>query len=157
MSMNLLLGVGGGGLMRRIKIPQQDFALKRQGCARGGVFVGHYGTYILLCLVTVLCMYKNSFIHLTYGTQLFLTVVTGYLTLSLYIIIGLKSLQEMVCHPMNCRYTHGMCITFVCGQRKDLHLNSLPPLFLIHMYVNCIFYCITVYYMYGALFVPNCN
>ena len=28
-----------------IKIPQQDFALKRQGglCSRGGVFAGHYG------------------------------------------------------------------------------------------------------------------
>jgi len=36
--------------MHEIKIPQQDFALKRQGglCARGGeggVFAGHYGTY----------------------------------------------------------------------------------------------------------------
>ena len=31
--------------MRRIKIPQQDFALKRQGglCTREGVFAGHYG------------------------------------------------------------------------------------------------------------------
>ena len=32
--------------MRGIKIPQQDFALKRQGglCSRGGgVFAGHYG------------------------------------------------------------------------------------------------------------------
>ena len=32
--------------MHGIKIPQQDFALKMQGgglCARGGVFVGHYG------------------------------------------------------------------------------------------------------------------
>ena len=37
--------------MRGIKIPLQDFALKMQGrgggggglCARGGVFVGHYG------------------------------------------------------------------------------------------------------------------
>ena len=38
---------GVEGLMRGIKIPQQDFALKRQGglCARGGVFVGHYGTF----------------------------------------------------------------------------------------------------------------
>ena len=34
--------------MRGIKIPQQDFALKRRGglCARGGVFAGHYGTII---------------------------------------------------------------------------------------------------------------
>ena len=34
-----------GGLMRRIKIPQQDFALKLPGglCARGGIFAGHYG------------------------------------------------------------------------------------------------------------------
>ena len=33
---------GGGGLMRGIKIPQQDFALKMLG----GVFAGHYGTYV---------------------------------------------------------------------------------------------------------------
>ena len=47
--MSLLLGGGGGGVggdfMRRIKIPQQDFALKMQGglCARGGggIFAGH--------------------------------------------------------------------------------------------------------------------
>ena len=37
--------------MRGIKIPQQDFALKRQGGLMregggGGVFVGHYGTSI---------------------------------------------------------------------------------------------------------------
>ena len=35
--------------MRGIKIPQQDFALKCRGgglCARGGVFAGHYGTYL---------------------------------------------------------------------------------------------------------------
>ena len=40
--MSLLLG---GGLMRGIKIPQQEFALKCRGglCARGGVFAGHYG------------------------------------------------------------------------------------------------------------------
>ena len=40
-----LLGGGGGGLMRGIKIPQYKFALKMQGglCARGGVFAGHYG------------------------------------------------------------------------------------------------------------------
>ena len=35
--MSLLLG--GGGVMRGIEIPQQEFALKMQG----GVFVGHYG------------------------------------------------------------------------------------------------------------------
>ena len=29
--------------MRGIKIPLQDFALKMQGRARGGIFVGHYG------------------------------------------------------------------------------------------------------------------
>ena len=34
--MSLLLG---WGLMHGIKIPQQDFALKRLG---GGIFVGHY-------------------------------------------------------------------------------------------------------------------
>jgi len=35
--------------MRGIKIPQQYFALKMQGglCARGGVFAGHYGTYLV--------------------------------------------------------------------------------------------------------------
>ena len=38
--------------MRRIKIPQQDFALKileglmRKGGRGGGVFAGHYSTYI---------------------------------------------------------------------------------------------------------------
>ena len=26
----------------------------------------------------------------------------------------------MVCPPMNCRYTHGMCINLMCGQRKEL-------------------------------------
>ena len=40
--MSLLLG--GVGLMRGIKIPQQEFALKMQGeGSRGGVFAGHYG------------------------------------------------------------------------------------------------------------------
>ena len=38
----------GWALMHGIKIPQQHFALKRQGggglYARGGVFAGHYGT-----------------------------------------------------------------------------------------------------------------
>ena len=35
----------GGGLMRGIKIPLQDFALKMQGgiMHEGGVFAGHYG------------------------------------------------------------------------------------------------------------------
>ena len=43
-------GRGGGGLMRGIKIPQQDFALKmlgglmREWGGGGGVFAGHYGT-----------------------------------------------------------------------------------------------------------------
>ena len=38
----------GGGLMRGIKIPLHDFALKMQGglCARGGVFAGHFGIII---------------------------------------------------------------------------------------------------------------
>ena len=43
MSMSLLWG---GGVMRRIKTPQQDFVIKRWGgglCTRGGVFAGHYG------------------------------------------------------------------------------------------------------------------
>ena len=43
-------GGGGGGLMRGIKIPQYEFALKMQGgglCARGGVFAGHYGIMVL--------------------------------------------------------------------------------------------------------------
>ena len=38
--------LGGGGLMCRIKIPQQDFVLKimQVGLMReGGVFAGHYG------------------------------------------------------------------------------------------------------------------
>ena len=42
--MRLLLG--GGGLMRGIKIPQHEFALKMQGrlMREGGViFAGHYG------------------------------------------------------------------------------------------------------------------
>ena len=45
MSMSLLLG---WGLMRGIKIPHQDFALKMQGgaYAQGGVFSGHYGIYM---------------------------------------------------------------------------------------------------------------
>ena len=38
----------GGGLMRGIKIPLQDFALKTLGGLMreggGGVFAGHYGT-----------------------------------------------------------------------------------------------------------------
>ena len=48
--MSLLLGIWG--LMRVIKIPQQEFALKMQG---GGelmrdvlLFVGHYGISILM-------------------------------------------------------------------------------------------------------------
>ena len=44
--MSLLLG---WGLMSGIKIPHQDFALKRQGglMREGGVFAGHYGiTYV---------------------------------------------------------------------------------------------------------------
>ena len=48
--MSLLLG--GGGLMRRIKIPQQEFALKMQGRLMhegggGSIFAGHYGIYII--------------------------------------------------------------------------------------------------------------
>ena len=56
--MSLLLGGGRGGgevegLMHEIKIPQQEFALKMQGgggglYARGGVFAGHYGTYLFM-------------------------------------------------------------------------------------------------------------
>ena len=38
-------GEGVGGLMRGIKIPQQDFALKIQG-REGGVFAGHYWGYL---------------------------------------------------------------------------------------------------------------
>ena len=40
----------GGGLMRGIKIPLHDFALKMQGglCVRGGVFAGHYGSWHLV-------------------------------------------------------------------------------------------------------------
>ena len=42
-------GEWDGGLMCGIKIPQQEFALKMQGgfCARGGIFAGHYGNYLL--------------------------------------------------------------------------------------------------------------
>ena len=38
--------------MRGIKIPQQDFELKRQG--GGGIFVGHYGInrVFLFCHIT---------------------------------------------------------------------------------------------------------
>ena len=48
--MRLLLG--GGGLMRGIKIPQQEFALKMQGRLMregggGGIFAGHYGIYTI--------------------------------------------------------------------------------------------------------------
>jgi len=45
MSISLLWG---GGLMRRIKTPQQDFAIKRWG---GGRIAGHYGNckYGKLC------------------------------------------------------------------------------------------------------------
>ena len=32
--------------MRGIKIPQQDFALKRRGGGGGGLFAGHYGICI---------------------------------------------------------------------------------------------------------------
>ena len=52
MSMSLLWG---GGVMRRIKTPQQDFAIKRRGGGglmhEGGVFAGHYGNckYGILC------------------------------------------------------------------------------------------------------------
>ena len=41
--MSLLLG--GGELMHRIKISQQDFVLKMQG---GGIFTGHYGIGFVL-------------------------------------------------------------------------------------------------------------
>ena len=49
-----------GGLMRGIKIPLQDFALKMQGgggggggglCARGCVFAGHYGIRFSISVV----------------------------------------------------------------------------------------------------------
>ena len=40
--------MGGGGLMRGIKIPLQDFVLKSKGrggaMPEGGVFAGHYST-----------------------------------------------------------------------------------------------------------------
>ena len=45
--------------MRGIKIPQQDFALKRQG----GIFAGHYGTCTFAfrapCFATVICPEKK--------------------------------------------------------------------------------------------------
>ena len=43
---------GVGGLMRGIKIPQQEFVRKMQGglCAMGGVFAGHYGSHMSLYL-----------------------------------------------------------------------------------------------------------
>ena len=45
--MSLLLGGGvGGGCMREIKIPQEDFVLKMQG-GGGGLFAGHYSTFIV--------------------------------------------------------------------------------------------------------------
>ena len=44
--MSLLLG--GGGLMRKIKILQQDFTLKMQGGGGGGIFTGHYGIGFVL-------------------------------------------------------------------------------------------------------------
>ena len=40
----------GGGLMHRIKIPQQDFVLKTQ---RGGVFAGHYNISSLSVSISV--------------------------------------------------------------------------------------------------------
>ena len=44
--MSLLLGGLGGGLMCRIKTPQQDYALKMQG--GGGIFAGHYDLFLVV-------------------------------------------------------------------------------------------------------------
>ena len=42
----------GGPLIREIKVPVQELSLKALGggglYARGGLYAGHYGTYILL-------------------------------------------------------------------------------------------------------------
>ena len=47
-------GLNKNNLMRGIKIPQQDFALKMPGggglCARGGVFAGHY-SMLFVCIM----------------------------------------------------------------------------------------------------------
>ena len=48
--MSLLLLERGRGLIRGIKIPQQEFALKIQG---GGLFVGHYGIFVVRVLSIV--------------------------------------------------------------------------------------------------------
>ena len=51
--MTLLRG-GGGGLMRRIKVPQQDFALKTQG---GLMREGRGGRYLQDTTVIILRMH----------------------------------------------------------------------------------------------------
>ena len=63
--MSLLLGWGG----IKIKIPQQEFALKGRGglCARGGIFVGHYGTHLSVCM---LARVSNSLLHKWLSTTL---------------------------------------------------------------------------------------
>ena len=52
---------GGGGLMRGIKIPLHDFALKMQGglMREGGVFAGHYGNCMTFGSVGVMTSQSN--------------------------------------------------------------------------------------------------
>ena len=51
--------------MHGIKLPQQDFALKRQGglMREGSVFVGHYSTALKVCVISsVSFSYIKSYI-----------------------------------------------------------------------------------------------
>ena len=63
----------GGGLVRGIKIPQQDFELKMPGELMreggGGVFAGHYGTYLYtaMYLVSKAMQAKNTDLFLTWS------------------------------------------------------------------------------------------
>ena len=58
---------GGGGLMRGIKIPQQDFAQKMQGgelCTRGDTTVHTIYAYILHPYIhTYIHTYIHAYIH----------------------------------------------------------------------------------------------
>ena len=60
--MSLLLG--GGGLKHRIKIPQQDFALKRQGGGGGGGAYARGGAYLrdtrVYAIISIFLQYPES-------------------------------------------------------------------------------------------------
>ena len=97
--MSLLLG--GGGLMRGIKIPQQEFALKE--CGGGDVLSGHYGNTV------------SSNIHLVYRKYPSSTsVVYKECPSSCSSVQGVSKLAHMLCTNWACICVHFQAVPSIC-------------------------------------------